>query len=563
MRLSVSSLLLAATLVVSGCGSAGSGRSGTKSDGGAGGGGGGSGGGTGGGGGGDSSPDMAVATPGSDFPAAPIIDGTTPTTAPGLFGAAGSGSATGGPCLTQPPIGALLPQNFLRPRFDMTPVGNQNIFEIRIHTAGEVNDLLVYTQSKSWAMPQTMWQGLSTHTDQPVTVTIRGAVLTGSALTAGPSLGSTGDLTIAPASAPGAIVYWAEQTGTLNTSMKGFNFGDDSTPKVVMTQSQSPGGQTGCIACHASTPDGLYIGLAWTSTNQDGRPAQIGLFSTDGNATVPSFITASAAVQADLAFNGSTMPVFSKAHWTTGDRLMVSLKPTGPMVNSDFPGYSMISTNLETGAQTNIATGEATGKFPGAPAFSHDGMTIVYASGSSSGSGYQMTDGDLRKVAFTNGAGGTSVALGGAANSGRNEYFPSFSPDDKYIAFTAMPVGNNNYTPANAPAEISIVNADGSSTIPTRLAANDPAACTGVASPGLTNSWPKWAPDTTTVGTRTFYWLTFSSKRNDLSTPQLFVTPVVIDSGVMKTYPALYLWNQLTTEGNHTPAWDNFQIPIS
>ncbi|HEX4456881.1 MAG TPA: hypothetical protein VIA18_02875, partial [Polyangia bacterium] len=125
------------------------------------------------------------------------------------------------------------------------------------------------------------------------------------------------------------------------------------------------------------------------------------------------------------------------------------------------------------------------------------------------------------------------------------------------------PSGNTNYTPSNAPAEISIVNADGSSTIPTRLAANDPAACTGVASPGLTNSWPKWAPNTTTVGTRTFYWLTFSSKRNDGTTPQLFVTPVVIDSGTMKTYPALYLWNQLTDEGNHTPAWDNFQIPIS
>ncbi|HEX4458116.1 MAG TPA: hypothetical protein VIA18_09100, partial [Polyangia bacterium] len=433
MRLTVSSYLFAATLIVSGCGSAGSGRSANGGGSGAGGGSAGSGGGSAGGSGGGSAGGGGATLPGQDFPSAPIIDGSTPTTAPGLFGAAGSGSATGGPCLTQPPIGALLPQNFIRPRFDMTPIGGQNIFEIRIHTAGEVNDLLVYTQSQSWTMPQAMWSGLATHTDQPVTVTIRGAVLSGSALTAGPSLGSSGDLTIAPASAPGAIVYWAEQTGTLNTSMKGFNFGDDGTPKVVMTQGQSPGGQGGCIACHASTPDGLYIGLAWTSTNADGRPAQIGVFSTDGTASVPSFITASSAVMADLAVNGSTMPVFSKAHWTTGDRLMVSLKPTGPAVNSDFPGYSMISTNLETGAQTNIATGE-TGKFPGAPAFSHDGMTIVYASGSTSGSGYQMTDGDLRKVSFNNGTGGVSVPLAGAANSGRNEYFPSFSPDDKYIA---------------------------------------------------------------------------------------------------------------------------------
>jgi len=32
---------------------------------------------------------------------------------------------------------------------------------------------------------------------------------------------------------------------------------------------------------------------------------------------------------------------------------------------------------------------------------------------------------------------------------------------------------------------------------------------------------------------------------------------------VVKTYPALFLWNQPAEQGNHTPAWDNFVIPIS
>jgi len=53
--------------------------------------------------------------------------------------------------------------------------------------------------------------------------------------------------------------------------------------------------------------------------------------------------------------------------------------------------------------------------------------------------------------------------------------------------------------------------------------------------------------------------LTFSSQRT--GTPQLFVTAVVVDAGTISTYPALYLWNQPPDEGNHTPSWDNYQIP--
>ena len=43
---------------------------------------------------------------------------------------------------------------------------------------------------------------------------------------------------------------------------------------------------------------------------------------------------------------------------------------------------------------------------------------------------------------------------------------------------------------------------------------------------------------------------------------QLYVTALVADgSGKLTTYPALYLWNQPATDGNHTPSWDDFSIP--
>ena len=83
----------------------------------------------------------------------------------------------------------------------------------------------------------------------------------------------------------------------------------------------------------------------------------------------------------------------------------------------------------------------------------------------------------------------------------------------------------------------------------------------GTASPGIQNSWPKWAPSATDVGAKRYYWLTFSSTRRD-GTPQLYVTPVIMGAdGAITTASSLYLWNQPADQSNHTPAWDVFKIP--
>ncbi len=38
---------------------------------------------------------------------------------------------------------------------------------------------------------------------------------------------------------------------------------------------------------------------------------------------------------------------------------------------------------------------------------------------------------------------------------------------------------------------------------------------------------------------------------------------MVEENDTLTTYPALYLWNQPANENNHTPAWDNFDIPVN
>ena len=245
------------------------------------------------------------------------------------------------------------------------------------------------------------------------------------------------------------------------------------------------------------------------------------------------------------------IPAFSRGHWTDGDHVVL-------VMDGQNEGQ-LLWVNLDTdGAEGTIArTGDSAGATE--PSFSHDGTQIVYASGSSLVDG-RLANGpaDLYTVAYGNRAGGAAGKVAGASDPAYTEYYPAFSPDDAYVAFTRFAGNGNSYS--NNQAEVFVVSSVGGQAA--RFGANDPPACqTGARSPGVTNDWPKWSPEQTTApnGT-TYYWVTFSSTRN--GRPQLYVAPMTVKAGVLDVaYPALYLWNQPATDDNHTPSWDDYQIP--
>ena len=469
-----------------------------------------------------------------------------------LFAAGGGGH--NGPCVVEPEDGSLFPRNWLRPRFALIPGAGENLFELRLHSDNEVNDLVVYTSSTTWTMPKAMWSDLAAHAgDAPIRVTVRGATLSGNALTGPPEFGSSGTFSVAPADAPGSIVYWTTSGGT---GLRGFTVGDEKVQDIAR-----PGQlKNSCVGCHSSTPDGLFVGFSATNDPGNGDPAFIGLRSVDGKLGEPTFL--SQAARALLGRVGQELPTFSKAHWTGGDMIALTMFPLTPP-----QGFEILWTNLETASMAQ-GTGWGVvkrGGDPGAAAsasFSHDGKTVIYTSGSQVGAGITCTDGDVRTVPYNGGKGGASTKLAGASDAFFNEYYPVFSPDDRFVAFNRVFQGNSSYN--DKEAELYVVAAAGGT--PTRLKANDPPMCSGKRSPGVTNSWPKWAPEANKIGTKTYYWLTFSSTRDEMNNPQLYVAPVVIDEAgetpTVLTYPALYLWNQPAAENNHTPAWDVFQIPV-
>jgi hypothetical protein len=494
----------------------------------------------------------AFAGPYADFPAQPIIDGSdTPATGSTLFGAAGTGSATGGPCLIEPELGTLFPNNWLRPRFTWVPTGSESLFELTLTTPNEVSPLVVYTTASTWTMPADLWALVSTHiVDQPITVTVRGATYdaTTMALTSGPEVGSTGPISIAPASAPGAIVYWTTSNGT---GLRGFHIGDESVTDIV----QPTQAGTACVGCHSSTPDGTYVGFSASQNAGNGDPAVIELRSADGMYTAPPFITASA--QALMNRTGQELPHFSANHWTAGDHTAIAMFTPAGDANSEIIWVDLEATAQDQNTGWGVIT-RSDGKAAGYASFAHTSDTIVYESAATVSSGVTVTDSDIATVPYGDRAGGSSSPVVGANTTTYNEFYPAFAPDDQLIAFDRVTTGQSSYN--DAASEVFVIPAGGGSA--TRLAANDPPTCSGKVSPGVTNSFPKWSPGATTVGTRTFYWLTFSSTRGTGGNPQLYVAPVVSDGGVLTTYPALYLWNQPADENNHTPAWDNFNVPI-
>jgi hypothetical protein len=544
--------------------------------------------------------------------------------------------------------GALFPANWTRPRFRVSPAAGENLFEIRIKAASEANELVAYTTNTIWTLPATVWQGIGVKgnaIDQPITVTIRG-LNTASPATI---TGSTGTFTIAPVTAGGSMVYWATQQSTPSqtaSKLVGFYVGDETTIDALTLGSgpisvQQSGllgsdgnelfgqnsdsygaavGKSECIGCHRSTPDGLSVGYV------DEYP-WFGVFaniSPDAGAigAVPSFLGEGMQRLTQQPWMG--MMAMTPAHWSPGDRITLftyedrNYSNNGTTLtvgyNSNDPdtsGYSgkdklawfsmdsspTIPWTMNQAATMNTAIAAAQGSAWGfitltgetagvvSPDWSHDGSTIVYTSATQTQDGRIANDSetDIHTVPYNNKMGGTVTPLPGASTTGISEYYPSFSADDKLIAFNRA--GNaTGWIYYRPDGEVNIIPAAGGS--PTRLAANDPPACTGETSPGIINSWARWSPTVVndTTNGNTYYWMIFSSARKypnahtvppdqysppDTRASQLYMTGVVKDKqGNLHTFPAVYVWTQSTADtggiqwSNLTPAWNQFAIPV-
>jgi hypothetical protein len=328
--------------------------------------------------------------PCDDFPSAPVLDSAgMPSGNPqALFGDAGTGTSAGGPCLVEPADGALYPKNWLRPRVYWTPgSSSQKLFEVRVHSDFESNDLVVYTTNNYYALDESIWQIIAKGTvndagllstghlvGTEVTFTVRATATGGGP----PAISTTAKILIAPAIADGALVYWTTadfDNSATNTTLQGFHVGDEGTaPALTSAQVAQPVRATPlsganlntqfqqvfCIGCHTASPDGSYVAfnaqwpwpIALASIQQTSTGAKppwlsngaMQNLSPDLNGLYNTYYAPPAVNQIMLG-----MSTFSEAHYKSGDRILVA------SIGAAWDSTSLTDPGAATGVVSDLA----------------------------------------------------------------------------------------------------------------------------------------------------------------------------------------------------------------
>lgn len=501
----------------------------------------------------------------ADFPVDPVIEAGLPGEIPSIFAGAPGGD-TGGPCLAEPSLDALVPSNWTPLLFEWTPPAGHNVVELRLEVDNQDNDLLLYTTQPLYKIPAAIWTQLTSHSaGRDIRVTVRSGKLENGALVEGPLLGAEGAVHLAPVPAPGSIVYWTSSGGT---ALKGFSIGEEAVTTVLTPALM--GDDTNCISCHTSSPDGA---LAFFTRDRPGPPATraVSARSADGTAAAPMMQEVSPVALELLGRDHQAAPVLSAGHYSASDAVAISVfyDLTAVPVRGELAWTDLHATDPAPGVGWGILARNGDPRMAATPTWWRDGSTIAYTSSANSGEGVvsSVSDADptmdIYTVPYNNRAGGDATPLPGASDPSFWEYYPVISPDDALLAFNRIApyTGGNSYNQATA--EVFVVPAKGGTAA--RIEGNDAPACVGRPSPGITNSWPRWAPSAETANGKRYYWLTFSSTRRPLANPQLYVSGVVTsmvngEETIERAYPAIYVTSQPPEENNHTPAWDVFQI---
>ncbi len=496
-----------------------------------------------------------------------IVEGAE--SAPGQFSPF-DGTVGGGPCISDPPQGALFPYNWTRPRIRWQ--GAAGPYEVRISSAREAIDFVAYTSNTEFYIPRKIWfgdpetgtAGLAANSwAEDITVTVRAAGGGASQVT----------FQTAPVPAGGSLVYWVTTQESMANNdgwLMGFSVGDESSvdalrrDQILMTSYDQGGNQPKsneqekCIGCHTSTPDGNAVayndGWPWNGLISSVTPENAG--------AVPDYVSPGGQVMINLPWQGTM--TFSPGDWATGARRVVTAtsqvgdltwQSVNPGNNNKTTATQLVWIDLATprpspeeAALLGTSTWQLQNLFPefkgiawGAiarngdtraavtPDWSNGGDLIAYTSSTSAQDGRvgDMNDTDIYVVPFNGGQGGDARPLTGAAQTGPVEYYPNFSADDKLVAFNRLASATGTaaiYSREEGEIWIAPV-ADGTVRAAAgeteaggaiRLRANDSHACSSEVSPGIYNSWAKWSPQVHHVAETglTYYWLVFSSGRD-------------------------------------------------
>lgn len=408
------------------------------------------------------------------------------------------------PTILYPSDATMFPQGLARILFQHRP-GQRND-AVRMTFESDVLHLSVLTSADRWQPDAALWTVIAaSHPGAQTTLTVSGAstTLPGTIYASRPAR-----LFFARTDPGGAVFYWsAASAGVWRTTL-------GATAAVRQDQ---PGGETGCIGCHAVSRDGRSVAVS-RGTNETLQSFELQPLATTISET-------------------AKYPKGWAAYSPDGTLLLVADK--GVLVLRD--------------AITGVPVGPADGRVPLAlkathPDWSPDGSAVAVAL-SSDIDNMEIKTGAIARIRFIDGAFGEPEVLV-ASNPGTNNYFPKWSPDGKFIAYVTATTPSRG-----APsAELRLIRATGGQPVSLRLANHRVASVDDIAD--LATTMPTWSPPTGDIS-----WLAFSSTRPygvvmpTAARAQVWMAAVDLTRDGDPSFAAFWLPSQDVGVLNNNPIW--------
>ncbi len=447
------------------------------------------------------------------------VDGpNVPPNAADLFDAA-TETAGAAPVIAYPDDAIVVPPNlgefdvhWRDPSHDLFEVQLKNEYvDLRIYKAGSGDQFTIYSPNEWFAIA-------ASH--QELELSVSGLSQSNPATKGTAPIQTVG---VTNEIVQGAVYYWT------TSPTQGVYRYDMSLPNVppssffpldpVTMQPQQP---TGCLGCHGLSKDGTRMALT--------------LDSGDGRGTILNVADRSVLVPYD-----TNAQFWNFATFTPDASKLVTVYQGQQVLRDSNGGAVLASIPNNPGL---VATH---------PELSPDGLTLANVETSALIWDFQVSNGAIVTRSFDTGSNTFGPIQTLVPDSpGASNYYPSWSPDGQWIAFTRTQ--GNSYNDASATAWV--VKADGSAP-PIQLSLANKGA-------GLTNSWSRWTPFAVSTGENNepVLYLTFSTTRpfgvRPTTGTQIWMTPFYPERALLgqdPSGPAFRMPFQLLTSANHIAQW--------
>jgi hypothetical protein len=471
-----------------------------------------------------------------------------PSDPAGHFG--GAADPARAPELVYPNDGALVPPNLGRLEIHFLPGSGNDLFELTF--SNDVTDVVVYL---SCALPMNggciyqpdpqVWRWIAeTNRGGDVQIKLRATAAAGG--TVGASAGLS--LAFSRDDIDGGLYYWTTSNGT---GIMRFDFA--STTQVDAERflgTQLTDGT--CVGCHALSRDGSKM-IAEAGGQNDGRTLLLDV----------------ASLMPMVPFGSTEKSIFET--WNPDGTQYAGVY--GDDGATDF-GLMLFDGTSSMKLGSIPGTGDATHPADH-PDWSPDGNRIVYTRVGTKHTSQRPHDGSIEMVTDTGGGAWSAPVELVARVSGKNHYYPTFSPDGSFVLYdesTCSSGGDECDADTDPTARLYAVTAGAGATPIELTRANAPGRMDS-GTTALTSTFPKWSPfvfqRTAETGSR-LEWVTFSSTRQyGLRRPagsgtllwMAAVDPDQVAAGVDPSFAAFALPFQDLGTSNHIAQWTQKIVP--